>query len=234
MKIKSNFTEIKKEYLLPLLLEAVILGVFILVFKLVVDLGPLVDEVRIIENEATSPTLGRLIYGIFSFFGFLVFTKLSISTYKKENVICSFYCGFIAGMLLWQAVGEIAWHFSVGGINFVQLESVAVLPFAVLFLMLLIYAVKLRSFMWGVLTMLLSFAANWYGHYVSLGFYPFVKDFLSERTWNVGVSLIAGIPFFAYSVYYLLFKANDVKTRLLASLMTFIALGVIGFGIFEG
>jgi hypothetical protein len=68
--------------------------------------------------------------------------------------------GIIAGILLWQFIGEISWHYSIGGVHFVPFESVTTFPIACLFILLLVYGKKHHSFDRGIWCMLLSFAFN--------------------------------------------------------------------------
>jgi len=232
--IKSSFKQIRKEYLFPLLLQYVILAVLIILFTTFVKRGPLIGEVKLVGSEMSSPTVGRLLYGLFALVAFMVFTFFASKAAKANNDIRSFWCGFTAGILLWQAIGEISWHFSVGGINFVPLENVTSFPLAILFVLLLIYGKRHHSFDWGVWIMLLSFACNWFGHYITIGIYPFVKDYFASRQWNVGMSLISGTLYFIFSVCFLLFRAKTTKGRMLASLMSYISLAVIYFGFAEG
>lgn len=233
-KMKNTFSEIRKEYLLPLLLEFVILAALIMVFYQFIGRGPLVQEIRLVGDEESSPTVGRLIYGIISFVGFAVCTKLASNAAKADHDRSSFWFGFAAGVMLWQSVGEISWHYSVAGINFVPLENVTSLPMALMFLLLLVYGKRHHSFDWGVWCMLLSFACNWFGHYITIGIYPFVSNFFTERAWNLGISYVTGILFLIYSVLFLLFRAKTTKGRMLASLMSYISIAVIYFGIAEG
>jgi len=232
--IKSSFKQIRKDYLLPLLFQYVILAALIALFMVCVKRGPLLEEAELVGDETSSPTVGRLAYGVLSLLASLGFTVVASKAAKTEHDVRAFWFGFPAGILLWQAIGEISWHFSVGGIHFVPLENVTSFPLAILFVLLLIYGKRHHSFDWGVWIMLLSFACNWFGHYITLGIYPFVEPYFTSRQWNVSISVAAGALFFLYSVLFLLFRARTTRGRMLASLMSYIAIAVIYFGFAEG
>lgn len=82
--------------------------------------------------------------------------------------------------------------------------------------------------------MLLSFAFNWMGHYVMEGTYPFVESMFDQHTWYIAASLVSGICGLIYSIVFLLFRAKTKKGRLLASMLTYISISVIAFGLIEG
>ncbi len=234
MEIKSTKKQLFREYLIPLLLEYLIMGVLIFCHRTIRNFGVLLAEPKLVGDEMSSPTMGRFVYAVVSFLLFAVFTKLGSNAAKKDKDLCSFWFGFTAGVLLWQSVGESFWHFAVGGINFVVLENITSFPLAVLFVMLMIYGKRHHSFDWGVWCMLLSFACNWIGHYITIGIYPFVEPYIASRPWNVWVSVIFGGLLTIYSFQFLLFRAKTTKGRMLASMMTYIALAIIFFGIAEG
>jgi hypothetical protein len=82
--------------------------------------------------------------------------------------------------------------------------------------------------------MLLSFAFNWMGHYVMEGTYPFVESMVDQHTWYVCAALVFGLCGLIFSIIFLLFRARTVRGRLLASMLTYISIAVIAFGIIEG
>jgi hypothetical protein len=233
-KIRITRRELLLEYLVPLLAEFLILAVCISFFYLFYDLGPMIEEPALVGEALTKPTLGRLAFGIAALLLWFVFTLVASKLAKKERHYTSSFLGFAAGILLWQFVGEISWHYSVGGVHFVPLESVTTLPLAILFILLLIYGKKHHSFDWGVWCMLLSFAFNWMGHYVMEGTYPFVESMVDQHTWYVCAALVSGLCGLICSIIFLLFRARTVRGRLLASMLTYISIAVIAFGVIEG
>ena len=232
--IRSTRRELLFEYLLPLLVEFLILVVCIQAFYLCYELGPMVEDPTQVGDAQTKPTVGRLAFGITAQILWFVFTFVASKAAKKEKDYLSSFLGFTAGILLWQFIGEISWHYSVGEVHFVPLENVTILPVACLFIMLLIYGKKHHSFDWGVWCMLLSFAFNWMGHYIMEGTYPFVESLIDQHTWYVGSSMVSGVGVLIYSIVFLLFRANTRRGRILASMLTYISIAVIAFGIMEG
>jgi hypothetical protein len=126
----------------PLLAEFLILAVCISFFYLFYDLGPMIEEPTLVGEAMTKPKLGRLAFGIAALLLWFIFTLVASKSAKKERHYTSSFLGFASGILLWQFVGEISWHYSVGGVHFVPLESVTTLPLAILFILLLIYGKK--------------------------------------------------------------------------------------------
>ena len=187
-----------------------------------------------VGENLTSPTVGRLAFGIIVLVLWFFFSLVASNAAKKEKHYASSLFGFAAGILLWQFIGEISWHYSVGGVHFVPFESVTTFPIACLFILLLLYGKKHHSFDWGIWCMLLSFAFNWMGHYVMEGTYPFVASFVEQHAWYVRASLVSGICGFVYSIIFLLFRVKTRRGRILASMLTYISIGVIAFGLIEG
>ena len=232
--IRSTPKEIGREYFLPLLAEFGILIVCMAAFSLFVKLGPLVQAPSLVGDDLTSPTVGRLAFGIIVLVLWFVFSWLASNAAKKDKHYASSFLGFTAGILLWQFIGEISWHYSIGGVHFVPFESVTTFPVACLFILLMLYGKKHHSFDWGIWCMLLSFAFNWMGHYVMEGTYPFVASLVDQHTWYVRASLVSGICGFVYSIIFLLFRVRTRRGRILASMITYISIGVTAFGLLEG
>ena len=130
--IRSTRRELLFEYLLPLLVEFLILAVCILFFSMVVKLGPMIEEPALVGEAQTKPTVGRLVFGIVALVLWFVFTFIGSKSAQKDKHFASSFLGFVAGILLWQFIGEISWHYSIGEVHFVPLESVTTLPLACL------------------------------------------------------------------------------------------------------
>ena len=231
--VRSTGKEILREYFLPLLIEFVLLFVSVQTFMYCVPLGPMVQEPVMFARQMTQPTAGRLAFGALSLALWLAFSHLAARTAEQGRDYAPSLLGFEAGILLWQAIGEISWHFSVDGIHFVPFENVTTFPLACLFILLMIYGKRRHSFDWGVWCMLLSFAFNWMGHYVMEGTYPFVASYVDQHAWHLWSSAVAGVIGFVYSLIYLRFRARTRRGRIQASMITYIALGVLAFGIME-
>ena len=231
MKIRSTKEQLAKEYALPLFLEFLIFAVLSFAMEKIVALGPDMQLKAMVGGEMTSPTLGRLIYGGAAFILFFVFAFTASGAAKRDSDIKSFWRGFTAGILLWQAIGDTAWHFSVAGVHFVPLKSIATLPLAILFIVLMIYGKRHHSFDWGIWCMLLSFGVNWIGQYILSGIGPVAAYWIDYEEWSYWGTVIPGVLMFFYSLGFLLFRAKTTKGRMLASMITFISLVVLYFGL---
>ena len=169
-----------------------------------------------------------------AFAGAVLLTVIASQTAKKGREYIPFFLGLISGTLLWQSIGEDLWNFSVNGVNFVQFESVSMFPVFVITILFVIYAVKNQALDWGVWCTLLGFLCNWLGHYVMLGTYPFVAEYFEESVWNKGIAYGSGSILILLGIYLGVFSARDRKGRLIASIITYIATGIIVFGIMGG
>lgn len=234
MKIRSTREDFVKEFALPLFLEYLIFALLTIVMNRVAALGPLVQQTAMVGKEMTSPTLGRLVYGAAAFIAFFLFAGGASRAAVRENDIYSFWRGFTAGILLWQAIGDTAWHFSVAGVHFVPMKSIATLPLAILFIVLMIYGKRHHSFDWGIWCMLLSFGVNWIGQYILEGIGPAVAQWVTYSDWSYWASVVIGLLLFLYSIGFFLFRAKTTKGRMLGSMIMFIATVVIYFGLQEG
>lgn len=234
MKITMTKKEFFKDYLLCIVGELAVLFALIFFCAAFIYKGEYIIEPRFVVDEMTEPTLGRFIYFILAFVLFLVLSVIASKLATKGNDVYAFWCGFAAGILLWQSVGEEAWHFGVGEAHFAFLENISTLTFVILFACLLIYGYKKQCFDWGIWIMLVSFACNWYGHFVTLGLYSFVEDYIESRTWNIYFGSICGGILFILSIVYLLRHNSTQKGRMFSSVLTFIAMGVVAFSIMEG
>ena len=223
-----------KEYLLPFLAQYLILVICIRIHRLFVDKGPMISKPVMVGDEMSSPTTGRLAFCVIAFLVAIVLSIIASKKAKDRKEYLPFFCGLFAGTFFWQAVGEDLWNFSVNGVNFIQFESVSVLPIFLFTVLFLIYAVKNDVLDWGVWCSLLGFLCNWWGHYIMLGTYPFVALYFKEATWNKGIAYISGGILSLLGIYLGVFSAKDRKGRLFAAIVTYIATGVIAFGIMEG
>lgn len=223
--------EIIREYVLPFLGMFVVLGVCIFLHRNFISLGAILGPEEMVGEEMSSPTMGRLFFAVFSFLGFAVLTAISHDIGKRGKVFPSFWCAMFAGTFLWQSIGEDLWHFTVDGVHFVQLESISVLPFAILFGMLLFYILRHEALGWGIQCTLLSFACNWLGHYILLGVYPLVSSLIDVNAWCKLVGIGAGSILTILGVYLGVCKSRNTKERLLSVILTYYGVAVLVFGI---
>ena len=223
-----------KEYFLPFLSQYAILLICIRLHRVFVSKGAFVCAETLVGDEMSSPTVGRLVFCILAFVGAVLLTMAASDAAKKEKEYKPFFLGLFAGTFMWQSIGEDLWNFSVNGINFMQFESVSVLPVFVITMLFVVYAVKNEVLDWGVWCALLGFLCNWLGHYVMLGTYPFVAAYFEESVWNRGIAYVSGGILALTGIYLGVCSAKDRKGRLFASIVTYIATGIIAFGIMEG
>lgn len=226
-----------KEYIVPFLIMLAITGAGIAVFMTVIGLGDTIATVNQVADEMTKPTLGRLVYVIVSLVATFLCAAWAAKCATKDKIFPAFYLGFTAGMLLWQAIGEGAWHFGymVGDnyINFFRLESSGSLFLVISFAALTAYLMKSRVMNFGVLCTVLSFLCNWYGHFVSEGTYPYVAKFFSVSTWYAVSGLMVGIILTVAAILLPIFKYKDTRGRLLCSMLLYIGISVMAFGFIE-
>lgn len=223
-----------RDYLLNIVLELVVLFALMGFCSLFIYKGRMVQAAELVGAEMSSPTSGRLVYFILSFVLAVPLCVLASGCARKGKDVPAFWLGYVSGILLWQSFGEEAWHFTVGGIHFVQLESIAAFPLVLLFIGLIIYGCRHRCFDWGVWCTILSFACNWLGHYVTVGLYPFVENFFASRAWNVLAGSTGGGVMFVISIIYLLRHKDTKRGRLTASLLTYIAIGIVSLSLIDG
>ena len=195
------------------------------------DLGPLIQGSVDVSGEMTSPTVGRLVYCIGSFCLAVGLVILSDRFDKAEKNELSFGLSFASGVLLWQSLGETVWHFSVGGTNFVRLECQQSLPIFVVFVIFLFLYGFSKNKCFALWTCILSFALNYLGHYTTLGIYPFLSGCADWKTYCITASCVVGIIAIIAGAYLSLFCKNGKKNTYLLSMLIFIGVSVIFFGI---
>lgn len=226
-----------KDFVVPFLIMLGITGVGIALFMFTIGLGGDIAPAVAVGDEMSKPTVGRLIYLIISFIAFVVCAVLAESYARKERLFPAFYLGFIAGMLLWQAVGEASWHFGydVRGAfsNFFRIEAPGSLLLVISFALLTAYLMRRRSLGFGALCTLSSFLCNWYGHFVSEGTYPLVAASMDVSKWYAISGLSVGIVLTAAAILLALRKYKDTRGRLLCSMLLYIGISVISFGFIE-
>lgn len=230
MKIKSE----KLHFLYAFLIQVGLLLVCMRTHRTCIGLGNELAHSETVRGQLTNPTLGRFIFMLVAFvlFAFLTFFAEKIS--QKGKIYLPFALGTLAGTFLWQAIGEDAWHFSMDGIYMVQLESIEVLPLAILFLIAFFCLCKKQILGWGVWSMLLSFGTNWMGHYVleCMGV-PF-KSFIPENIFMICIGCGLGSVLFVLGLIYGLKKGKTVKQRFEMAVLCYFAMALIAFGIMEG
>lgn len=223
-----------KEYLVPLLLEYVVLLSCIRLHRLFIYRGPLLSDPVMVGDELSAPTAGRLAFCILSFVAAVVLAVLASRKAKAGDSYVPFLFGSFAGTFLWQSLGEDAWNFAVDGVHFIQFESVSVFPLVPVVILVLLYAARNDSLDWGIWCTVFSFLTNWWGHYVMLGTYPFVSALFEASAWNRGISFVTSGLLLLTGIYLSLCAAKDCKGRIFAAIVTYAATGILAFGLMEG
>jgi len=201
--------------------------------RLFIHFGGQIAAPELINGEMTDPTVGRCIYVFVAAVAFLVLTVFSSHLAGKGKEFAAYALGIPAGIFLWQSIGEDAWHFSVEGVHFVCLESITVLPLAIVFLLLLYYCARRRIMDWGVLCVLLAFSINWYGHYVLIGIYPIFASMVEKVLWCRFVGIVLGTIFIVAGFICGVIKSRSRKEMMLSAMMTYFGVGVMLFGIMD-
>lgn len=226
-----------KDFFVPLLIMLGITGIGIALFMFSIGKGGNIAPVVAVGDEMTKPTVGRIVYLIASLIAFVVCAVLAEKYASKGRLYAAFYTGFIAGMLLWQGIGEASWHFgyTVGESfdNFFRLESPGALWLVLAFALLTGYLMRKKCLGFGVLSTLCSFLCNWFGHFVSEGTYPLVAASMDASRWYAVSGLSVGIVLSAAAVWLALRRFRTTRGRLLCSMLLYIGISVISFGFIE-
>lgn len=241
MNIKiENFTKFHKpekklviSFLLVILVEVLAFGIAMPLYRLIAHSGQLIQEAVDVAGEISEPTLGRLIFTIVFMIVGVGLVPLANLLDKKGKELFSFGVAFLSGVLLWQSIGECFWHFQIGGIQICRIESIQSLPLVIIFVILLIVSGLFFNKNFALWVAVLSFACNWLGHYVTLGFYPIVSNLIDWKLWAYIMSCVVGGIATIMGLILSLFFRKTKKGVYLASMLFFIGIGIIYFGFTE-
>lgn len=229
--------KILKQFILPLFVQIALTGVLLVMHMNTIGRGPMIAPISTIGEDASSPTLGRALYAAFAFSMCVILTHMATLKQRKEKYTVAFYLGFTAGTFLWQGIGEDFWHFGFydegSFINFVQLESAQSLPVFATFTILLVYCVINQSIDYGFTTTILSFVLNWGGHFLLIGTYPIVQDFVERGTWYRTFGVVTSLIALILALYFGLKDEISVKTRLLLSMLFYFSVGNLFFSFID-
>lgn len=233
----SKFHKPEKKMVITLLLatlvEVIAFGIACPLHSVFSHMGPLLQNVVDVAGENSEPTVGRLVFGIVTFILGLGLPFLANYFNKKDKELLGFGLAFLSGVLLWQSIGECFWHFQIGGVQIVRIESIQSLPFVIVFVILLIVSGFFSNKNFALWVCVLSFACNWLGHYITLGLYPIVSSGVDWKVWCYTMSGVVGGLATIGGVILSLFCPKTKKGVYLASMLLFIGLGVIYFGFTE-
>ena len=225
--------------IIPVLIQFVILVLCILEFYFLIgehNNAPLIVPSRFEGGEDTNPNIIRLIFMLALIP--LSFWLCSLAGKKENDLLKSFWIAYIGGLFLWQSVGECSWHFMVPVedfyITFPRIESVSSLFMLLLAVTGTVAVFKTKSFKWSTRIFILSFVLNWASHFILIGTFPLVAHMMGEELWYKIAGIIFGGIFTVISVYVMLKKAETPKEYLVASMLVYISIGIIGMGMSGG
>lgn len=235
-----------KQGLIPLFIQFAFCAICVLFFVFVIanDALPKLSSVPVvlIGDELSDPSLFRLIYMIFCFPA-IIFLLIWAGKIKQSRF--AFWPAFVAGIMLWQMIGECSWHFGlwVGPqndavfVNFPRIESVEGLFIIILLLPLYILCLKKKCLSFVLQIFILTFLANWIGHYLTMGIAPMWSwsFYPTPARWPKLAGFLFGLHGGLMLIYRLLFKAKTEEERLTLSILLYGFIGLFlsgGLGIY--
>ena len=227
-----------KEGILPLAgllgITAVLVATFYLCLHLGRNMEPVIP-IHVDDGETVDPNPLRLVFMITAFILSFVLNAIADRKGKHGKVFSAFWIGYTAGTLLWQSVGECAWHFSIMADDYLMcfphIEGASALFLVIITCILLVYCYLHKTFSWGLWVFVLSFVGNWFGHFVMIGTYPMVHMLIDEEVWFRAAGAIIGSLVCIGSLLLNLFAARDTKARLCCCLMLYFGIGIIVTGV---
>ena len=237
-KPAASSREIIKEGILPiggiLGITAILVGLFALCLYLGSEMKPVVP-IHVDDGETVDPNPMRMVFMLSGFVLSFILAYIADNRGKLGKTLSSFWWGYAGGTLLWQSVGECAWHFSIVEdeylMCFPHIEGASAIFMVIISTILLVYCYRRRAFSWGVWVFVLSFIGNWFGHFVMIGTYPLVHELMDEEIWFKGLGSILGVSTIIGSILLNVYAAKDTKARLCCCLMLYFGIGMIVTGV---
>ena len=229
---------ILREGVLPILgilsITVGLVGIFYLCLTLGAGMEPVIP-IHVDDGETVDPNPMRMAFMLTGFVIAFVLAYFADRKGKKGKVLSAFFTGYAGGTLLWQSVGECAWHFSIEGEDYLMcfphIEGASAIFLVVMTTILLVYCFHRQAFSWGVWVFVLSFVGNWFGHFVLIGTYPLVHTMLEEDVWFKGAGAVLGILSCLGAILLGVHAARDTKARLCCALMLYFGIGIIVTGV---
>lgn len=217
-----------------LLITAVLVGLFATFLYLGRDM-PSVIPPHMDDGEEVNPSPMRLAYMLLGFVGSFPMAWWATRVAGKGKTLKALLVGYAGGTLLWQAMGESAWHFSIVQEDFLtcfpHIEGSSALFLVILCAVLLAYCYRRHAFSWGVWAFVLSFVGNWWGHFVLIGTYPLVSGLMEEGVWFRAFGAGMGALVMLLSLFLWRYMARTEKARLCCILMLYFGIGIIVTGV---
>lgn len=237
-KPAASSREIMKEGILPLGgilgITAVLVGIFFLFMHLGSGMKPVVP-IHIDDGETVDPNPMRMVFMLTGFVVSLILAYFADRKEKMGQILPSFFIGYTGGTLLWQSVGECAWHFSIKGEDYLMcfphIEGASAIFMVIISAILLVYCYKRQAFSWGVWVFVLSFVGNWFGHFALIGTYPLVNSLFEEEIWFKSAGAVLGGLTCLGALLLNIYSARDTKARLCCCLMLYFGIGIIVTGV---
>ena len=227
-----------KETILPLGGILGITVVLVSIFALCIHFGGGMEPVipiHVDDGETVDPNPLRLAFMVSAFIAAFVLAVVADRKGRQGRVFPAFWFGYAAGTLLWQSMGECAWHFSIKAdeylMCFPHIEGASAIFMVILTRILLVYCYKRQAFTWGVWVFVLAFVGNWFGHFVLIGTYPIVHFLMDEEVWYRGAGAIVGSLVCIGALFLSAYAARDTKARLCCCLMLYFGIGIIVTGV---
>lgn len=234
----ASSREIFREEILPMGGILGITAVLVGVFALCIHFGAAMDPVIPIhsdDGETVDPNPLRMAFMISAFLTSYLLAFVADGKGKEGRTFTAFGFGYAGGTLLWQSVGECAWHFAIKGDDYLMcfphLEGASALFLVIMTTVLLLYCHKRQAFSWGVWVFVLSFVGNWFGHFVLIGTYPIVHAMMEEELWFKAAGAGLGMLTILGALLLGVCAARDTKARLCCCLMLYFGIGMIVTGV---
>lgn len=236
-KPAASGREIIREGILPLGGILGITSILVAIFALCIHFGGSMAPVIPIhsdDGETVDPNPLRLAFMATAFLLSWAFAYWADRKGKQGRIFPAFWLGYTGGTLLWQSMGECAWHFAIEGEDFLMcfphIEGASAVFMVIITTILLVYCYRRKAFSWGVWVFVLSFIGNWFGHFVQIGTYPLVYTLMEEESWFKLTGATIGPLSCLAAILLATFSARDNKARLCCSLMLYFGIGIIVTG----
>lgn len=217
-----------------LAITAVLVAVFAVFIHLGSEMPPVVPP-HMDDGEAVDSSPTRLAFMCLAFVSAFLFGWLACKKGREGKALPAFWLGYTGGTLLWQSMGECAWHFSIVSDNYLMcfphIEGASALILVIVTSILLGYCYRRNAFDWGVWVFVLSFIGNWFGHFVLIGTYPLVCGLMEEDVWFKGAGLAIGLITVLTALFLNFYAARTRQARLCCCLMLYFGMGIIVTGV---
>lgn len=231
-----------KEGIIPFFIQFAIVIAFIFFFVFVIandanyDLPNVPDEIigGVVVND---PNVIRLIYMILCFPAIFFLLKWAKKFQEPKK---AFWPAMLAGILLWQAIGECSHHFGLymegTFVFFPSIEGPQGLFILIFLLPMLIYFKKMKAYSWVASIFILTFMTNWVCSFLIAGIAPMLSvdaSYFNPMHWPKFAGIIFGLHGSMMLVWRILAKAKTTEERLVLSVLLYGFVGLFIEGFFQ-